>query len=84
MGMGAGMQAPEGSSSSASRSIKLYVGSLHTSINERMLRDLFSPFGTLKSCELARDEVSRASMGYAFVTVCCINIYAWYNNQLIS
>jgi RNA-binding protein 39 len=45
---------------------KLYVGSLHYSINESILKTIFEPFGAVDKIQLMRDE-NGLSKGYAFV-----------------
>ena len=47
---------------------KLYVGSLHYSINESILKTIFEPFGSVEKIQLMRDE-GGLSKGYAFVEV---------------
>ena len=47
---------------------KLYVGSLHYSINEAILKTIFEPFGSVEKIQIMRDE-SGLSKGYAFVEV---------------
>ena len=48
---------------------KLYVGSLHYSINEGILKTIFEPFGSVEKIQIMRDE-NGLSKGYAFVEVC--------------
>jgi RNA-binding protein 39 len=45
---------------------KLYVGSLHYSINESILKTIFEPFGAVEKIQIMRDE-NGLSKGYAFV-----------------
>lgn len=47
--------------------VRLYIGSLHPSLTELELEQLFEPFGELESVELLKDERSGASKGVAFV-----------------
>uniref|UniRef100_A0A9J2P011 RRM domain-containing protein n=1 Tax=Ascaris lumbricoides TaxID=6252 RepID=A0A9J2P011_ASCLU len=47
--------------------LKLYIGQLHTSITEDMLRRIFEPFGKIDTLEIATD-LSGVSKGYAYVT----------------
>lgn len=47
--------------------VRLYIGSLHPSLTESELEQLFEPFGELESVELLKDERSGASKGVAFV-----------------
>lgn len=47
--------------------VRLYVGSLHPSLSESELHQLFEPFGPVESVELLKDERSGASKGVAFV-----------------
>lgn len=46
---------------------KLYVGNLPFSITEGSLGDLFSPFGTVESCNLITDRATGRSKGFGFV-----------------
>jgi len=46
--------------------IKLYIGSLHQSITDAMLRAIFEPFGVIESVSLAYEE-GGASKGYGYV-----------------
>ena len=56
---------------------KLYVGSLHYSINESILKTIFEPFGAVDKIQLMRDE-NGLSKGYAFVEVCAVIVSGWY------
>lgn len=47
--------------------VRLYVGSLHPSLTEQELEQLFEPFGILESVELLRDEKTGTSKGVAFI-----------------
>lgn len=47
--------------------VRLYIGSLHPSLTESELKQLFEPFGQIESVELLKDERSGASKGVAFV-----------------
>lgn len=47
--------------------VRLYVGSLHPSLIESELQQLFEPFGPIESVELLKDERSGVSKGVAFV-----------------
>lgn len=47
--------------------VRLYIGSLHPSLTEAELEQLFEPFGELESVELLKEERSGASKGVAFV-----------------
>ena len=47
--------------------VRLYIGSLHPSLTELELEQLFEPFGELESVELLKDERSGSSKGVAFV-----------------
>lgn len=46
---------------------KLYVGNLSFSITESELRDLFTPFGNVASCNLIMDRMTDRPRGFAFV-----------------
>ena len=46
---------------------KLYVGNLSFSISESELRDLFTPFGNVTSCNLIMDRMTDRPRGFAFV-----------------
>jgi RNA-binding protein 23/39 len=47
--------------------VRLYIGSLHPSLTELELEQLFEPFGELESVELLKDDRSGESKGVAFV-----------------
>ena len=47
--------------------VRLYIGSLHPSLTESELNQLFEPFGQIESVELLKDERSGVSKGVAFV-----------------
>ena len=55
------------SSGSIDDLVRLYIGSLHPSLTELELEQLFEPFGELESVELLKDERSGESKGVAFV-----------------
>lgn len=72
--LNAAMSKPSGSGTSATVSstssddlVRLYIGSLHPSLTELELEQLFEPFGELESVELLKDERSGESKGVAFV-----------------
>ena len=46
---------------------KLYVGNLSFDITEGELRKLFTPFGTVTSCNLIMDRMTERPRGFAFV-----------------
>lgn len=46
---------------------KLYVGNLPFSVTEGSLTDLFSPFGTVESCNLITDRATGRSKGFGFI-----------------
>lgn len=47
--------------------MRLYVGSLHFDITDRMLKEIFEPFGRVDRVELMRED-SGKSKGFAFLT----------------
>jgi len=48
----------------------LFVSNLHFDlVDERVLRDLFEPYGSLERVHLARDRETDRSRGFAFVTM---------------
>lgn len=49
-------------------SMKIYVGNLPFSVNEKKLRELFEPFGELDEVTLISDKFSGRSKGFGFVT----------------
>lgn len=63
---------------------KLYVGSLHYSVNETILKGIFEPFGAVDKIQLMRDE-NGLSKGYAFVEVIfvdyCSKAVKWLINE---
>jgi RNA-binding protein 23/39 len=54
-------------SSSTDSFVKLYIGSLHSSLTELELERLFEPFGALESVELLKEETTGQSKGVAFI-----------------
>jgi len=46
---------------------KLYIGNLSFDTGEAEIRDLFSAFGTVTSCNLIMDRMTDRSRGFAFV-----------------
>ena len=46
---------------------KLYVGNLSFDITEGELRELFTPFGNVASCNLIMDRMTDRPRGFAFV-----------------
>ena len=46
---------------------KLYVGNLSFDITEGELRQLFTPFGTVTSCNVIMDRMTDRPRGFAFV-----------------
>ena len=46
---------------------ELYVGNLSFDITEGELRQLFTPFGTVTSCNLIMDRMTERPRGFAFV-----------------
>jgi len=47
--------------------MKLYVGSLSKQITDAQLNDLFAPFGTIVSAQVATERSSGESKGFGFV-----------------
>lgn len=48
--------------------MKLYVGNLPWSIDDRTLKELFTPFGEITEAVLIKDKFSGRSKGFGFVT----------------
>ena len=46
---------------------KLYVGNLSYEVTEGELRDLFSQYGTVSSCDVILDKYTNKARGFAFV-----------------
>ena len=55
-------------------SANVYVGNLSDSIDEPQLDDIFSAFGKIIFVKVARDEETRKSLGYGFVTFDNFNV----------
>ena len=51
--------------------MRVYIGNLHYSITEDMMRPLFEPFGRIEHVTLMRDSSTGTHMGYGFVTYRC-------------
>jgi cold-inducible RNA-binding protein len=49
--------------------MKIYVGNLPWSIDEKGLGDLFSAYGELEEVKLITDKFTRRSKGFGFVTI---------------
>ena len=48
-------------------SVKLYVGNLSYATDSQDLLDLFSAIGSVKTCRIVEDRVTRRSRGFGFV-----------------
>jgi len=46
---------------------KLFIGNLPNSTNEDNLRELFTEFGTVRSCKLVMDVFSGQCKGFGFI-----------------
>ena len=46
---------------------KLYVGSLHFSLTESDVKQVFEPFGATDSVHLHKDPITQRSKGFGFV-----------------
>lgn len=49
--------------------MKLYVGNLPWSIDDRALKELFSSYGDIEEAVLIKDKYSGRSKGFGFVTI---------------
>ncbi|MGC9325908.1 MAG: RNA recognition motif domain-containing protein, partial [Desulfomonilia bacterium] len=47
--------------------MNLYVGNLPYKVTESDLKDLFSPYGEVKSVKIIKDNYSNQSKGFGFV-----------------
>lgn len=47
--------------------MNIYVGNLNDRTSETQLRDLFSPFGEIKSLKIIMDAYTHLSRGFAFI-----------------
>ena len=47
--------------------MKLYVGNLSYSVNDSVLKELFSPFGNVETARVISDRDSGQSKGFGFV-----------------
>jgi len=59
--------ASSGAASGGAR--KLYVGNLHSNINEDQLRQVFEPFGQVELVQLPLDPLTGLCKGFGFVQV---------------
>ncbi len=48
--------------------MKLYVGNLPWSVDDKALKELFAPFGDIEEAVLIKDKYSGRSKGFGFVT----------------
>jgi len=49
--------------------MKLYVGNLPWSVNDKKLKELFSEFGEVSEAVVIVDKFSKRSKGFGFVTL---------------
>lgn len=47
--------------------IKLFVGGVSHNTNEQTLRDYFSKYGELRSCDIIRDRITGLGRGFGFI-----------------
>ncbi len=47
--------------------MKIYIGNLSKDMTDAQLKDLFTPFGTTTSANIAKDRDTGASRGFGFV-----------------
>ena len=47
--------------------MNIYIANLHSAISNEQLRDLFTPFGEVKSAEIAIDVFTNQSRGFGYV-----------------
>ncbi|MEM3074364.1 MAG: RNA-binding protein [Candidatus Pacearchaeota archaeon] len=48
--------------------MKLYIGNLSWSIDDKKLKELFSPYGEVEDAIVIKDKFSKRSKGFGFVT----------------
>uniref|UniRef100_H2YAK8 RRM domain-containing protein n=1 Tax=Ciona savignyi TaxID=51511 RepID=H2YAK8_CIOSA len=46
---------------------RVYVGSIYYDIDHHMIRDAFTPFGTIKSLDMSYDPITGKHKGYCFI-----------------
>lgn len=47
--------------------MNLYVKNLQDEVDDDMLRELFTPYGTITSCKVMKDDKTSKSKGFGFV-----------------